>query len=144
MRGKYYDLSRIHRRVFLDSFGGGAGMYGSYSKGPVVKGIIDDNCMGFDIDICPDLLLAGLAAAAAGFFGVLFTAITMAGRKKKRSLDDFSPVSAGQKFDDLFSIGSVFSLYFRSRSIFGMSCVLEWQLKNHVYIFLQKKMNGRV
>ena len=63
---------------------------GSYSKGPVTKGIVDDNCMGLDLDICPDLLLAGIAAAAAGFFAALFTAITMAGRKKKRSIDDAS------------------------------------------------------
>jgi hypothetical protein len=52
--------------------------YGSYS------GSSGSSC--FKLDICPDLLLAGLAAAFAAFFYLLHTAITMKGRKKRRSL----------------------------------------------------------
>lgn len=36
----------------------------------------DDNC--FDLEICPDLLLAGLAAFATAAFFLLYQAITMA------------------------------------------------------------------
>ena len=52
--------------------------YGSYSGGG------SSSC--FKLDICPDLLLAGLAAAFAAFFYILHTAITKKGRKKRRSL----------------------------------------------------------
>ena len=52
-----------------------------------------------EIDICPDLLLAAIAAfSAAAFFG-LYMAITAAGRRRKRSADAgahlyYAPVSA--------------------------------------------------
>lgn len=52
--------------------------YGSYSGGG------SSSC--FKLDICPDLLLAGLVAAFAAIFYLLHTAITMKGRKKRRSL----------------------------------------------------------
>ena len=41
-----------------------------------------DSC--FEIGICPDLLLAAIIAAGAAFFFVLYEAITMAGRRRKR------------------------------------------------------------
>lgn len=74
---------------------------GSFSKKDPKFGIIDDNCDGFDLDICPDLLLAGLALAAAGAFVALFTAITMAGRRKKRSVVD-EPVGWSNVLEDLY------------------------------------------
>ena len=43
--------------------------------------------MCLELNICPDLLLAGIAAAAAGAFFFLYQAITMAGRRRKRSSD---------------------------------------------------------
>ena len=61
--------------------------------------------MGLDLDICPDLLLAGLALAAAGAFVALFTAITMQGRKKKRSTDEFLRVPIMQTLKDLYWMG---------------------------------------
>ena len=36
------------------------------------------------IDICPDLLFAGLAAAAAAGFAFYYISITMAGKRRKR------------------------------------------------------------
>ena len=39
----------------------------------------------FDIDICPDLILAGVAVFSAAAFFALYVAITMARRRKKRS-----------------------------------------------------------
>ena len=51
---------------------------GSFSKKK-----IDKNHCG-SIDICPDLLFATLAAALAGAFLALFTAITMNGKKRRR------------------------------------------------------------
>ena len=56
------------------------GLGGSYSGG-----YGKDSCL--TIDICPDLLFAALAAAAAGAFVFFYQAITMAGRRKKRSPD---------------------------------------------------------
>ncbi len=44
-----------------------------------------ENCDGSDLDICPDLILAALGAALAAGFAILFTLITAAGRRKKRS-----------------------------------------------------------
>ena len=81
-----------------------ANLVGSFSK-DVKYGKVDDNCMGFDLDICPDLLLAGLALAAAGAFVALFTAITMQGRKKKRSTDEFLRVPFTQTIQDLYWMG---------------------------------------
>ena len=49
----------------------------------------DDTSPGscFSLDICPDLILAAIAAAAAAGFYLLYITVTMAGRKrKKRSL----------------------------------------------------------
>ena len=69
---------------------------------------MEDNCDGTGLDICPDILLAGLALAGAGIFAALVTAITMAGRKKKRSLDDFSPVASAQVIQDVLWTGSDF------------------------------------
>ena len=68
--------------------------------------------MGIDLDICPDLLLAGLALAAAGAFLAIYTAITAMGRKKKRSIDDANgrpQVPFANMFGDLYWIGRVAS-----------------------------------
>ena len=47
-----------------------------------------DNCP--TVDICPDLILAGLAAAGAAAFFFIYQAITVkAGRRKRRSLQNF-------------------------------------------------------
>lgn len=70
-------------------------------------GIVDDNCDGVDVEICPDLLLAGIAAAAAAAFAILFTAITMAGRRKKRSYDT-KAVSTLKILTDLYWIGKTY------------------------------------
>ena len=43
--------------------------------------------MCFELDICPDLLLAAAAAAAAAIYLALYTAITAAGRKKRSAAD---------------------------------------------------------
>jgi len=47
-----------------------------------------ENCDGSDLEICPDLILGALGAALAAGFAALFTAITMAGRRKRRSLSN--------------------------------------------------------
>lgn len=73
------------------------GSYGSHGSSS------DDGCG--DVDICPDLLLAGLAAAGAAAFVVLFTQITMAGRKKKRSTDTGKPVKFLKVIEDLYWMG---------------------------------------
>lgn len=93
---------------------------GSYSKKKDPKfGIVDDNCDGFDIDICPDLLLAGIAAAAAGAFVFLYTAITMAGRRKKRSIDQANnrpEVPTYKLLADLYWIGIQNEFFFKEKT----------------------------
>lgn len=73
-------------------------------------GIVDDNCDGTDVEICPDLLLAGIAAALAGAFALLVTAITMAGRRKKRSIEyqamHGSQLDVQKLLSDLYWIGT--------------------------------------
>ena len=56
------------------------GLGGSYSGG-----YGKDSCL--TIDICPDLLFAALAAAAAAAFVFFTQAITMIGKRKRRSVD---------------------------------------------------------
>ena len=53
------------------------GLGGSHSGG-----YGKDSCL--TIDICPDLLFAGLAAAAAAGFAFYYISITMAGKRRKR------------------------------------------------------------
>ena len=55
------------------------GLGGSYSSG----GYGQDSCL--TVDICPDLLFAAIAAAGAAGFAFFYMAITVAGRKRKRS-----------------------------------------------------------
>lgn len=67
----------------------------------------DQNCMGLDLDICPDLLLAGLALAGAGIFLALYTAITMNGRRKKRALGEAMARPWTENVRDLFWLGII-------------------------------------
>ena len=69
----------------------------------VEKGIIHDGCDGLDIKICPDLLLAGLAVAAAGFFIAIYMAIT-GGRRRRRRKKRSNLVPAA--IEDIALLGS--------------------------------------
>lgn len=64
-----------------DQQGGASQQYGSYDSG--YGGTPGGSC--FSIDICPDLILAAIAAAAAAAAFGLYIAITQAGRRRKRS-----------------------------------------------------------
>ena len=64
----------------------------------------------FSLDICPDLILALIAAAAAAGFYFLYITITMAGRRKrkrKRSLCEPQTESVGQILSDILNLGEV-------------------------------------
>jgi hypothetical protein len=52
------------------------------------------------IDICPDLILAAIAVAAGGAVFLIYQAITVAGRRKKR--DDHNKVGFFGAFFSLF------------------------------------------
>ena len=56
------------------------GLAGSHSGG----GYATSSCL--TVDICPDLLFAAIAAAAAAGFYLIYEAITVKGRRRKRSL----------------------------------------------------------
>ena len=80
------------------------------SKNKNVKfGIVDDNCDGAEVDICPDLLIAGLALFGAGAFAALYMAITMAASKKRRKRDLGQPVTSQGIIHDIFWLGSYLS-----------------------------------
>ncbi len=60
-----------------------------------------ENCDGSDLDICPDLILAAFGAALAAGFAVLFTLITSAGRRRKRSVADNPAIEFSTILEDL-------------------------------------------
>ena len=65
-----------------------------------------EQCNALDLDICPDLLLAAIAAAGAAALVALYVALTMnpAGRRKRRrSLDYEGHEIFGNS--DLFVVG---------------------------------------
>ena len=82
-------------------------MVGSLSGGSSGGG--SSTC--FDIDICPDLILAGLATFAAVAFFMIYQAITMAAvapRKRRRSLTKVEERPAEDKMSliDQFWLGT--------------------------------------
>ena len=55
---------------------------------------VQKQCNSVDFDICPDLVLAGIAAAGAAALLALYAALTQnpnGRRKRKRSLEDHAP-----------------------------------------------------
>ena len=86
------------------------GGHGSFSSGGVGSG----SCLS--IDICPDLILAAIAAAAGAAVFVIYQAITVAGRKrKKREEEDIG------KTNFLFSLASLFlPQYLRLEDFFSI------------------------
>lgn len=97
------------------------GFSGSYQSYGATIGSSSSSaaCDGFDIDICPDLLLAGLAALAAAAFGALFTAIVMAGRRRKRSSSG-GQQQQQQQFPDLFFLNDVMRI---GTQIMSYACI---------------------
>ncbi len=70
-----------------------------------------ENCDGSDLDICPDLVLAALGAALAAGFAILFTLITSAGRRRKRSVDEEVPVPFTAVLQDLsWNLGTFYTM----------------------------------
>ena len=63
----------------------------------------------FELEICPDLILAAMAAAAAGAFTLLYTAITMAKRRKRRALN--APLDESSLIQDAFWLGTLSPLH---------------------------------
>ena len=96
-RGQQSGKPYIRNGPESGSFGYGHG-HGGHKKD-------NDNCMGLSVDICPDLLLAGLALAGAAAFVALFTAITMAGRRKKRSVGELMARPLEDDLKDIFWLG---------------------------------------
>ena len=84
-----------------DSSASGTDQYGSHS-GDGYSDTPGGSC--FSIDICPDLLLAALAAVAAAGFLAIYIAITMAGKRKKRS--DESEVTLFSSISDILNLGN--------------------------------------
>ncbi len=66
---------------------GGHGYHGSYGyhkKGGGTNIDLGLDDLDLTLEICPDLLIAGLAVAGAAAFFLLYTGITMAGRRRRR------------------------------------------------------------
>ena len=76
----FHEYRNVNDLSNADSHGYGSidlGLGGSYSSS-----YGSASCL--TIDICPDLLFAGLAAAAAAGFAFYYISITMAGKRRKR------------------------------------------------------------
>ena len=95
--------SKAPASSFLSLFGGGGDLQGSSSDtyGSYGGGYGSDPGSCFSLDICPDLILAAIALAAAVAAFVLYQTITMAGRRRKREADDPS----GNLVTDLLWLG---------------------------------------
>ena len=75
----------------------------------------------FSIDICPDLILAAIAVAAGGAVFLIYQAITVAGRRKKRDNHNEEETFIGPFFslflpkylrlEDFLNIGTVDSQF---------------------------------
>ena len=76
---------RVPSRSALGLKEAASAIYGSFSG----MGGGSGSC--FTLEICPDLLIAGIAVAAAAAFWLIYEAITMAGaRRRKRSVSDLT------------------------------------------------------
>ncbi len=71
-------------------------------------GIVNDNCDSFEINICPDLLLAALAVAAAAAFVMLLTAITQGKRRRRRKRDNYGRLDQHRVGDLIWSGRDIF------------------------------------
>ena len=69
--------------------------------------IIQESCDGFDFDICPDVVLATIAAIGAAAFVALYIALTMntmGRRKRRRSLGDLAPQRRSNGLEEVSQI----------------------------------------
>ena len=73
-------------------------LFGSFSGGGGGGG---SDC--FTIDICPDILIAAIAAAAAGAFYLIYQGITMAMRRRKRGFMQ----NPADEFWDMINLGKI-------------------------------------
>ena len=60
------------------------GLFGSLSSSGGYSDMSSSSGSCFSLDICPDIILALLAAAAAAGFYFIYITITMAGRRRRR------------------------------------------------------------
>ena len=84
---KYAGLDLKNSPSHHSSYGYGGGSYGGTggSFGSLSLGGSGSSC--FALNICPDLLLAGVAAGGAAAAYLLYTAITVKAGRKKREAD---------------------------------------------------------
>ena len=114
----YYGGLAVRRgQADLVSSGTDSDLLGSLSGG----GGMSDPGSCFSLDICPDLILALIAAAAAAGFYFLYITITMAGRKRKRkrSLCEPQTESVGQILSDILNLGEVGYTAYLQSPVFG-------------------------
>ena len=107
---------------FLTSATANLGFLGSGSSGGYghKNNDLGTNCA--TIDICPDILIGGIFAAGAAAFGLLYTLITMVGRRrKKRGIKD----NIIEYFDDV----EMFKILFEDVVLTGMD-------KNARYVYV--------
>ena len=98
----------------------------SYGK----PNIIQEACDAVDFDICPDLILAAIAAAGAAAFVALYVALTMqpnGRRKRKRSLKDNAPQRRSNGLEEVFHM---FLLGNYQTEINALACIVHtWRDK---------------
>ena len=98
-----------------DSLASSMQLFGTHSGGGY-GGSSSGSC--FSVDICPDLLLAGIAAAAAAGVFVIYAAITMAAERKKRSSKSGSN-SFQSVLANIINLGKIFSFDYEFNDTFA-------------------------
>ena len=88
------------------------------------------NSVGTDcanIDICPDFLIGAIFAAGAAAFLLFYLAITKAGRRKKRNVEQFPMMS---QVKDVLYQGTVsfltqlrFNIHTQTKILFYIQCI---------------------
>ena len=79
-------------------------MAASHGHGSYSGGSSGSDC--FTIDICPDLLISALTAAAAVAFYLIYQAITMKAAGRKRSFHNFVQSHNFNQLLDFFTVGN--------------------------------------
>ena len=87
------------------------------------------------IDICPDILIGGIFAAGAAALGLLYTLITMVGRRrKKRGIKD----NIIENFDD----NEMFKIMFEDVVLTGMDKKPDMFMRSLMIILLARFFLG--
>ena len=104
-----YALPNYHNRQLHGSYS----KSGKDSKHPVgLPSPAQESCSMLDLDLCPDLLMGAIAAAAAVAFYIIYEAISLKGKRKRSFASSIAQKMSLGNILDGFYIGNKSSLLF--------------------------------